>query len=83
MKRLKQTSSSQLIHLVIVIVVKSIFLNSKQELIGLKKQKPVKTMFYELFLLKDIIYVGAARFELATSCSQSRRDNRATLRPDP
>ncbi len=27
--------------------------------------------------------VGAARFELATSCSQSRRDNRATLRPVP
>ncbi len=27
--------------------------------------------------------VGAARFELATSCSQSRRDNRATLRPEP
>ena len=26
-------------------------------------------------------HVGAARFELATSCSQSRRDNRATLRP--
>ncbi len=26
--------------------------------------------------------VGAARFELATSCSQSRRDNRATLRPE-
>lgn len=27
-------------------------------------------------------FVGAARFELATSCSQSRRDNRATLRPE-
>ncbi len=26
-------------------------------------------------------FVGAARFELATSCSQSRRDNRTTLRP--
>jgi hypothetical protein len=26
--------------------------------------------------------VGAARFEPATSCSQSRRDNRATLRPE-
>ena len=26
--------------------------------------------------------VGAAGFEPATSCSQSRRDNRATLRPD-
>jgi hypothetical protein len=25
--------------------------------------------------------VGAARFELATSWSQTRRDNRATLRP--
>ena len=28
-----------------------------------------------------ILSVGAARFELATSCSQSRRDNRTTLRP--
>ncbi len=26
--------------------------------------------------------VGAARFELATSWSQTRRDNRATLRPE-
>ena len=26
--------------------------------------------------------VGVARFELATSCSQSRRDNRATLYPE-
>ena len=26
--------------------------------------------------------VGVARFELATSCSQSRRDNRATLHPE-
>ena len=30
----------------------------------------------------DDFFVGAARFELATSCSQSRRDNRATLRPE-
>jgi hypothetical protein len=29
-----------------------------------------------------LAYVGAARFELATSCSQSRRDDRATLRPE-
>jgi hypothetical protein len=28
------------------------------------------------------IIVGAARFELATSWSQTRRDNRATLRPE-
>ena len=28
------------------------------------------------------IIVGVARFELATSCSQSRRDNRATLHPE-
>ena len=27
-------------------------------------------------------FVGAARFELATSWSQTRRDNRATLRPE-
>jgi hypothetical protein len=30
----------------------------------------------------NIIFVGAARFELATSWSQTRRDDRATLRPD-
>ena len=29
------------------------------------------------------VFVGAARFELATSTSQMWRDNRATLRPDP
>jgi hypothetical protein len=30
----------------------------------------------------DFTGVGVARFELATSCSQSRRDNRATLHPE-
>ncbi len=28
-----------------------------------------------------IVFVGMARFELAISCSQSRRDNRTTLHP--
>jgi hypothetical protein len=27
--------------------------------------------------------VGAARFELATSCTPSKRASQATLRPDP
>jgi hypothetical protein len=31
---------------------------------------------------RTFIFVGAARFELATSWSQTRRDNRATLRPE-
>ena len=30
----------------------------------------------------DTIVVGVAGFEPATSCSQSRRDNRATLHPE-
>ncbi len=29
-----------------------------------------------------LFFVGAARFELATSWSQTRRDDRATLRPE-
>ena len=29
-----------------------------------------------------IVFVGMARFELATSWSQTRRDNRATLHPE-
>ena len=45
-------------------------------------KKPVNTEFYELLILLETIFVGAARFELATSCSQSRRDDRATLRPE-
>jgi hypothetical protein len=32
--------------------------------------------------MKALMFVGVARFELATSCSQSRRDNRATLHPE-
>ena len=32
--------------------------------------------------LHEWLCVGAARFELATSWSQTRRDNRATLRPE-
>ena len=30
----------------------------------------------------NVIFVGMARFELATSWSQTRRDNRATLHPE-
>ena len=30
----------------------------------------------------DRVYVGVAGFEPATSCSQSRRDDRATLHPE-
>ena len=29
-----------------------------------------------------LVFVGMARFELATSWSQTRRDNRATLHPE-
>ena len=32
--------------------------------------------------LRDHVIVGVARFELTTSCSQSRRDNQTTLHPD-
>ncbi len=35
-----------------------------------------------LQLLARLIYVGVARFELATSWSQTRRDDRTTLHPD-
>ena len=42
-----------------------------------KKSLPSSKLFY-LFLGA---LVGIARFELATSCSQSRRDNRTTLYP--
>ena len=33
-------------------------------------------------MVPALCFVGAARFELATSWSQTRRDNRATLRPE-
>ena len=33
------------------------------------------------YLIKDNLFVGVAGFEPAASCSQSRRDNRATLHP--
>ncbi len=36
---------------------------------------------YSHLLLFDIYFVGAAGFEPATSWSQTRRDNRTTLRP--
>ena len=42
----------------------------KQNLCNLKEQQML------------LFFVGVARFELATSCSQSRRDDRATLHPE-
>ena len=33
-------------------------------------------------MLRRLVFVGVAGFEPATSCSQSRRDNRATLHPE-
>ena len=41
--------------------------------IKIKKRRSKKLPLY---------FVGIARFELATSCSQSRRDNRTTLYPE-
>ena len=38
--------------------------------------------YYASFAVKCFNKVGAAGFEPATSCSQSRRDNRTTLRPE-
>jgi hypothetical protein len=35
------------------------------------------------FNLKASAFVGMARFELATSWSQTRRDDRTTLHPEP
>ena len=35
-----------------------------------------------LMMSFDTIFVGVAGFEPAASCSQSRRDNRATLHPE-
>ena len=37
---------------------------------------------YETNEKQPIYFVGIAGFEPATSCSQSRRDNRTTLHPD-
>ncbi len=48
----------------------------------LKTKKPVNTELYELLIFVETPFVGAARFELATSTSQMWRDNRATLRPE-
>ncbi len=41
-----------------------------------------KSMIHELLVLRIIdFFVGIARFELTTSCSQSRHSNRAELYP--
>ena len=53
-----------------------------------KQKKPVKMHFtgFHLFTYQnnnfDTLFVGVAGFEPATSASQTRRDNRATLHPD-
>ena len=42
-----------------------------------------REMLYPAELLaRGVVLVGVAGFEPATSCSQSRRDDRATLHPD-
>lgn len=50
------------------------------KLLILYKLKEIKK---PTLLMHRWAFVGAARFELATSWSQTRRDNRATLRPVP
>jgi hypothetical protein len=47
-----------------------------------KMKKPVNTEFYGPLICFATLKVGMARFELATSWSQTRRDNRATLHPE-
>ena len=54
----------------------------RQLLYPAELQDPFKTeQFHNFFLYRKNV-VGVARFELATSWSQTRRDNRATLHPD-
>ena len=45
------------------------------------KGNPAKRMLGTAITQNVVKRVGAARFELATSCSQSRRANQAALRP--
>ena len=47
-----------------------------------KNKKPLNHTIQRLLKRIDSLYVGVARFELATSWSQTRRDDRTTLRPE-
>ena len=48
-----------------------------------KKMKSIENHTVNFLLVSiDTLFVGVAGFEPATSCSQSRRDNRATLHPE-
>ncbi len=49
---------------------------------GLKTKKPVNHTIYRLLIRVETLFVGAAGFEPATSWSQTRRDDRTTLRPE-
>ncbi len=52
------------------------FSSSPPSELGRRIKKPPAAM------LRRLVFVGVAGFEPATSCSQSRRDNRATLHPE-
>ena|GEM_PF-5138093 len=47
-----------------------------------KNKKPLNHTIQRLLKRIDSLYVGVARFELATSWSQTRRDDRTTLHPE-
>ena len=47
------------------------------------KMEIIENHIISYFLVSvDTLFVGVAGFEPAASCSQSRRDNRATLHPE-
>jgi hypothetical protein len=48
----------------------------------INKKKPANHKICRLLVFVDPVFVGAAGFEPATSCSQSRHTNRAVLRPE-
>ena len=45
-------------------------------------KKPVNIEVYGPLVPFETLFVGMARFELATSWSQTRRDDRTTLHPE-
>ncbi len=47
-----------------------------------KLKNPANSMISRVLMLPKWHFVGVAGFEPATSASQTRRDNRATLHPD-
>jgi hypothetical protein len=47
-----------------------------------KNKKPLNHTIQRLLKRIHSLYVGVARFELATSWSQTRRDDRTTLHPE-